>query len=130
MRDLLNCPNCGAPITKDFCSYCGSVFLDWATFSAEQPTFVKIQTPDGKYHLVKLRLEALELRSDSFFPFYDDVPIHRLKFDDSLLDASFRLVPFTHYLYPSMELLHISIDPKIADPQFVSEIIQGKEASE
>lgn len=130
MKDLLNCPNCGAPITKDFCPYCGSVFLDWATFSVEQPTFVKIQTPDGKYHLVKLGLEILELRSDPFVPFYDDVPIHRWEFDDLLLEASFRLVPFTHYLCPGMELMHISIDPKIADPQIVSEIIQGKEAAE
>ena len=24
MKDLLNCPNCGAPLSDDFCSYCGS----------------------------------------------------------------------------------------------------------
>lgn len=28
MKDLLNCPNCGAPVADDFCPYCGSHFLD------------------------------------------------------------------------------------------------------
>ena len=26
MKDELNCPNCGAPITSTECPYCGSVF--------------------------------------------------------------------------------------------------------
>ena len=31
---LLNCPNCGAPITSEQCPYCGSVF----SFSAVKET--------------------------------------------------------------------------------------------
>lgn len=29
-KSELNCPNCGAPITGEYCPYCGSVFYDWA----------------------------------------------------------------------------------------------------
>lgn len=25
---MTNCPNCGAPITKETCEYCGTVFVD------------------------------------------------------------------------------------------------------
>lgn len=25
---MTNCPNCGAPITKGTCEYCGTVFVD------------------------------------------------------------------------------------------------------
>lgn len=25
---MINCPNCGAPITKETCEYCGTVFAD------------------------------------------------------------------------------------------------------
>jgi len=33
MKDKLNCPNCGAPITSSKCEYCGTVFHDFTNFN-------------------------------------------------------------------------------------------------
>lgn len=29
MKNRLNCPNCGAPITSKTCSYCGTTFINY-----------------------------------------------------------------------------------------------------
>ena len=42
MRDKLNCPNCGAPITGVECPYCGSVFYDFATLDSTRPTYIRM----------------------------------------------------------------------------------------
>lgn len=42
MRDKLNCPNCGAPITSIECPYCGSVFYDFATLDSNKPTYLRL----------------------------------------------------------------------------------------
>ena len=46
MRDKLNCPNCGAPITGMECPYCGSVFYDFATLDSEKPTYIRMKWND------------------------------------------------------------------------------------
>lgn len=43
MREQLNCPNCGAPITSGECEYCGTLFYDFAMIQNDRPTFVKIK---------------------------------------------------------------------------------------
>lgn len=42
MRDKLNCPNCGAPITGMECPYCGSVFYDFAVLDNSKPTYLRL----------------------------------------------------------------------------------------
>lgn len=42
MRDKLNCPNCGAPITSVECPYCGSVFYDFVTLDSTKPTYIRL----------------------------------------------------------------------------------------
>ena len=42
MRDRLNCPNCGAPITSTKCPYCGSVFFDFVTLDDGEQTYTQI----------------------------------------------------------------------------------------
>lgn len=37
-----NCPNCGAPINSIECSYCGTVFYDFATLNSEKPTYLRM----------------------------------------------------------------------------------------
>lgn len=43
MRDKLNCPNCGAPITDTTCPFCGSVFYDFATIDDRKPTYIRMR---------------------------------------------------------------------------------------
>lgn len=45
MKDILNCPNCGAPIVDDKCSYCGAVFLDICDVSSGSLVYLKF-VPD------------------------------------------------------------------------------------
>lgn len=45
-KSELNCPNCGAPITGEYCPYCGSVFYDWATLNANEPKYIKFKIGD------------------------------------------------------------------------------------
>lgn len=42
-KSELNCPNCGAPITGEYCPYCGSVFYDWAALDMDKPRYIKIK---------------------------------------------------------------------------------------
>lgn len=46
MRDRLNCPNCGAPITGIECPYCGSVFYDFVTLHSTKPTYIRMAWND------------------------------------------------------------------------------------
>lgn len=46
MRNKLNCPNCGAPITGMECPYCGSVFYDFVTLDSEKPTYIRMAWND------------------------------------------------------------------------------------
>lgn len=45
-KSELNCPNCGAPITGEYCPYCGSVFYDWAALDTNTPKYIKFKLGD------------------------------------------------------------------------------------
>ena len=60
MKNLLNCPNCGAPVTAEKCPYCGSVFLDFAAIQVGAPSFVKFKV-DGVYICARLVVTALDI---------------------------------------------------------------------
>ena len=42
MKDRLNCPNCGAPITSIECPYCGAMFFDIVTLDDRHPTYIRM----------------------------------------------------------------------------------------
>lgn len=54
MKELLNCPNCGAPITGPRCEYCGTTFEE----SKCQVGFYMLQD----YLLQKYRMECQKVR--------------------------------------------------------------------
>lgn len=60
MKELLNCPNCGAPIEDTKCPYCGSVFIDFASMDMDKPFYLKIKH-DGKVMTCKARINHVEL---------------------------------------------------------------------
>lgn len=60
MKELLNCPNCGAPIESEKCPYCGSVFIDFASMDMDKPFYLKIKH-NGKVMTCKARIEHAEL---------------------------------------------------------------------
>lgn len=62
-KELLNCPNCGAPIESEKCPYCGTVFIDFATMDAKQPFYIKIKQDDNVY-IFKVCLRSAELKQE------------------------------------------------------------------
>lgn len=50
MKDrVMNCPNCGAPVTGGRCEYCGTLFLDFGALSMDKPTYLRIKTGSRFY---------------------------------------------------------------------------------
>lgn len=47
MKERYNCPNCGAPIESTRCPYCGTVFYDFATINADEPTYIRLKVNNG-----------------------------------------------------------------------------------
>lgn len=60
MKQLLNCPNCGAPIEGEKCEYCGTVFLDFAAIQLGAPSYVKFKM-DNAYILARLVVTSLQI---------------------------------------------------------------------
>lgn len=60
MKELLNCPNCGAPIEDTKCPYCGTVFIDFASMDMDKPFYLAIKHY-GKVMTCKARIEHAEL---------------------------------------------------------------------
>ena len=127
MRDLLNCPNCGAPIEKDYCPYCGSVFLDWACFDTHKPTFVKVRDRmTGRIKLMKLSLysvsERMEMEPTTLW--CDDQKYVNIGPPDVTIEAEFKAVPFKHPL-TKKSVLAIEIDENVAPPEIVKDALRG-----
>jgi len=123
---MLNCPNCGAPVQSDICPYCGSVFLDWACFDMNRPTFVKIRDHRGHIVLMKLSPEniSIEYNYDSVDIFADDKIIHKISIPELEINATFRALEFRDAV-SGKYVLNIDIDPEKADEETKKEIILG-----
>lgn len=59
MKDLLNCPNCGAPIVDDRCAYCGSVFLDICGVEPGTLVYLKFHPRQDKVAYIRARVTSL-----------------------------------------------------------------------
>jgi len=44
---VLNCPNCGAPITGATCEYCGTIFYDFANLEIGKPVYIRMKVNDS-----------------------------------------------------------------------------------
>lgn len=129
MKDVYNCPNCGAPITKDYCPYCGSVFLDWASFDVNSPTFVKIKDQFGRYRLMKLSIMSLteHMSYDDTHLYSDNEICYTIRSPEYRFEVEFQALPFRHYLNPKQDTMQILIDPEVADPEVIKDVLRGGE---
>ena len=130
MKDLLNCPNCGAPIQKDYCPYCGAVFLDWASFDVNAPTFVKVKDHRGQYRLLKIAIMSIteHLSFDDTHLYADNQIFQTIRSPEYRFDAEFQALPFRYYLNPGKDIMEILIQPdKIKDPELLKDLLRGGE---
>lgn len=65
MRDILNCPNCGAPIVGDRCLYCGTVFYDFAAIDMDKPSYIKMRL-NGHVVIFKGILRNVDIEMASY----------------------------------------------------------------
>lgn len=61
MKKLLNCPNCGAPITAVECPYCGTLFYDFASIDLDKPSYLRVNV-GGTTCLFRARLDSCTLQ--------------------------------------------------------------------
>ena len=130
MKDLLNCPNCGAPIQKDYCPYCGAVFLDWASFDVNAPTFVKVKDHRGQYRLLKIAIMSIteRLSFDDTHLYADNQIFQTIRSPEYRFDAEFQALPFRYYLNPGKDIMEILIQPdKVKDPELLKDLLRGGE---
>lgn len=59
-----NCPNCGAPIESDKCSYCDTTFIDFACIDTRKPFYLKIRD-DNNIYICKVLLTSSEVKIDN-----------------------------------------------------------------
>lgn len=97
MREKLNCPNCGAPITETICQYCGAVFYDFAAFELGKPTYVRVKH-DGTYGIFRAILTDITLEARTTNMFYSDNNIVST-IQDKTLDMSMQLIPDDRGIY-------------------------------
>lgn len=87
---LMNCPNCGAPITGARCEYCGTVFLDFGALSMDEPTYIRLRT--GKDYVLFRGIIShceMEIRHDNQYiramdgtaVYVNTTPQYRLSFE-------------------------------------------------
>ena len=74
MRDKLNCPNCGAPITGVECPYCGSVFYDFVTLDSTKPTYIRMVWDD------QIITSRVVMRTATINIEYDALPAIEIEF--------------------------------------------------
>lgn len=124
---MLNCPNCAAPIESDICPYCGSVFLDWASFDMKRPTFVKIFDENGNLNLMKIKPVSAGIIYETDDPvfYYDNEKLRSIHTSPTLkIEAEFEAVPFELKTFDKDSILRLLIKPDIVDTDTVRDILK------
>jgi hypothetical protein len=124
---MINCPNCAAPIESDICPYCGSVFLDWASFDMKRPTFVKIFDGNGNLNLMKIKPVSAGIKYETDDPvfYYDNERLHSIHTSPTLkIEAEFEAIPFKLKTFDKDSILRLLIKPDIVDTDTVRDILK------
>lgn len=88
-----NCPNCGHCITGEKCTYCGTIFVDMACISMDEPFFMKIKHHD-KIHIYKVCLTSASMTTENFGPtlYADDRPVLTLYSQETTIEMNFKVI--------------------------------------
>lgn len=83
MREELNCPNCGAPITSEKCEYCGTLFYDFSAIDVDKPCYLKIKYQNAIVMVrAKVRRSELNMTTEPYVA-YDALGSPRITFQSS-----------------------------------------------
>lgn len=81
-NSVLNCPNCGAPITGTKCEYCGTMFYDMVNIDADGRTFIRMRL-NGQIVTFKAVVTNIEAQTEyqSGLLYADNRLVHRVNPD-------------------------------------------------
>lgn len=57
---MINCPNCGAPITGHKCEYCGAIIFDFAAIEIGKPVWINLKA-NGHWILAHVLPESVDV---------------------------------------------------------------------
>lgn len=96
MREVLNCPNCGAPIAGDRCPYCGTVFYDFASIDMDKPSYIKMRL-NGHVVMFKGILRNVEVNRTPCDYYADNIIV--LRHGDISVSVDFAVIPDKDVMY-------------------------------
>lgn len=106
-REMLNCPNCGAPITAEKCQYCGAVFYDFSSIDTDTVNYIKIKH-NGRVFICRALLlqQAVTVNPRYADYFMDDRPYFAVQLEPSMeMTLHFQIIPDDqNILYKSVEV--------------------------
>ena len=93
VADLLNCPNCGAPIRGAECEYCGTLFYDFAQLEVGKAGYVRLKVGDNLLIFRALTTQVeIEQHEDSRF-YADNRVVESYYAPGSTIGISMELMP-------------------------------------
>lgn len=83
------CPNCGAPIKGEECSFCGTRFIDFACIDTDKPFLLKIKQGE-KIFVAVAQLSSVEMKTDMNILYADNAPF--MSVPNTNLEMNFALL--------------------------------------
>lgn len=110
-----NCPNCGAVMTSDSCSFCGTIVYDFACLDTDEPFFIKIKC-GNRIHRLKVMLTEVSHTSRTCDEYCDPYEYKYLVRTSRLIEdlsLNFKILPYTAY---DQQILAMTIDTDEINP--------------
>ena len=93
MREKLNCPNCGAPISGAKCEYCGTQFFDIADIEPGKAGFIRLKLGDQINVFRAIPQVSIEYSSAPETYYFDNEPIEVHTRHDMTVTVELTVVP-------------------------------------
>lgn len=77
MKEITNCPNCGAPIESHKCLYCGTIFYDFSEFEIGQPSYIRMKI-NGTLNVFRALLKFVDVTQDANEIIYADNTVFKI----------------------------------------------------
>ena len=91
---VLNCPNCGAPITGATCEYCGTIFYDFANLEYGKPGYIRMKINDSLliFKAIVTNVDLQVIGNEPIF-YMDSKPVILRRPESYEMDVHFVLTP-------------------------------------
>lgn len=92
VANLLNCPNCGAPIRGAECEYCGTLFYDFAQLEVGKAGYLRLKIGENLLIFKALTTNVNVTQESDETLYFDNIPVHCFGTTKTTLDISMELM--------------------------------------